>query len=151
MNSDIIKPKTENIAGIISLKFIDVNNVKSVENGVLEIKPGFSLKKIDTTVGKFSFEGDFPSEKEGVYDFKVSGIISGHDKTILANTILASNADLIVVVELDNITYIAGNMDEGIHFKFGHFSGSKPGDETGYKLEFYRKLRRPIMVFNSII
>jgi len=151
MNTDINKPKTENLAGIISLKFADILNVKSVENGVLELKPNYSLKKIDTIQGKWNFEGDFLSESDGGYDFKLSGIISGHDKNLLTNTIMASVSDLVLVVQLNNISYLAGNLDEGIHFKFSHFSGSKPGEETGYKLDFYRKLRRPVIVLNSVI
>lgn len=151
MNIDINKPKTENLAGIKSIQFADINNIDSIENGILKMKTGYQLRKIDTKWGKWSFEGDYTTETNGVYDFKLSGIISGHNKTILANTILAGNSDLILVIGLDNITYIAGNKDEGIHFKFGHFSGSIPGDEIGYKLEFYRKLRKPVMVLDSVI
>ena len=151
MNTDINKPKTENLAGIISLKFADINNVKSIENGIIEMKPGFSLREIETTTGKWIFEGDLSDAAADGYDFKVSGILSGHDKALLSNTKLANASDLIVVVELTNITYAAGNTDEGIHFKFSHYSGAMPFDESGYKLEFYRKLIRPVMVLNSVI
>ncbi len=151
MNVDINRPKTENSAGVISVKIADINNVESVENGILKMKSGFTLKKIDVTTGKWNFEGDLSPDANGIYDFKLSGIISGHDVTILKNSIQASSSDLIILIYLNNITYIAGNPDEGIHFKFGHFSGTVPGEETGYKLEFYRKLRRPVMVLNSVI
>ena len=151
MNNDILKPKTENQAGIISIKYSDINNIASVENGTITMKPGFTLKKIQNSFDKWSFIGDFTAEVNGSYDFKLSGITSGHDKTLLNNSITASNTDLILVIQLDNITYIAGNLDEGIHCKFGHYSGTMPGDDTGYKLEFYRKLRRPIMMLASII
>ena len=151
MNSDINKPKTENSAGVVSLKFADINNVESVENGILKMKTGFTVKKIDVTTGKWSFEGDLSPDANGVYDFKLSGAISGHDSTILKNSMLASATDLILLIYLNNITYLAGNTEEGIHFKFGHLSGLIPGDETGYKLDFYRKLRKPVVVLNQII
>ena len=151
MNTDIEKPKTENSAGIISLRFADINNVESCENGIIKMKTGFQLRKIETKRGKWSFEGDFTTEGNGFYDFKLSGIISGHNKNILPITLLASITKLLLIVELDNVVYAAGNLDEGIHFKFGHFSGTTPGDETGYKFEFYRKLRKPVMVLDQVI
>ena len=52
MNVDINRPKTENSAGVISVKIADINNVESVENGILKMKSGFTLKKIDVTTGK---------------------------------------------------------------------------------------------------
>jgi hypothetical protein len=151
MNTDINKPKTENLAGIKSIKFADISNVKRIENGIIEMKPGFLLKKIETSFGKWTFEGDLSDAAADGYDFKVSGLLSGHDKSILANTIMANAADLLLVIELKDITYAAGNLDEGIHFKFSHYSGAMPFDESGYKLEFYRKLIRAVMVLNSVI
>ena len=151
MNTDINKPKTENLAGIKSIKFADISNVKRVENGIIEMKPGFLLKKIETSFGKWTFEGDLSDAAADGYDFKISGIISGHDRAILMNTTIASNSGLILIVELNNIMYVAGNLDEEIRFKFSHYSGAMPFDESGYKLEFYRKLRRAVMVLNSVI
>ena len=151
MNSNINKPKIENSAGIRSLKYADIVNVESVENGVLKMKPGFTLKSIQNSLGKWNFDSNYAPEANGEYDFKLSGTISGHDKALSDNSVLAACTGFVLVIELDNITYLAGNPDEGIHCKFGHYSGTMPGDDTGYKLEFYRKLRRPAMMLNSII
>lgn len=140
MNADINKPGTENIAGVKSIRFADIENVVSVENGVLKMKQGFSPKKLEITQGKYTYECDQDASGK-FFDFKVQGILSGHEKNVLANIVLATDCDLILLVELDNITYICGNTEEGIHFKFGTFSGGKPGDDTGNKLEFWRKLR----------
>jgi len=143
---DLNKPNTENLAGIKSLKFIDSKYVNSVENGLIDIKPGFTLNKVHTVIGKWNFTGDLNKDSSSFYDFKLNGVISGHDKMILANTVLMSEADLILVIELENISYIAGNPDEGIHFLFSNFSGSIPGDDTGYNLTFFRKMRRGLVV-----
>ena len=151
MDNDLNKPQTENLAGIIWLKFIDISNVECIENGILTLKPGFSMRKIHTSREKWSLDGYWSTNANDGFDFKVSGIISGHDKNILANSILASTTDLLLLINLDNIMYAAGNLDEGIHFSFTQFSGIKPGDETGYKLEFFRKLRRPVMIIDQIL
>ncbi len=151
MNTDLNKPKTENSAGVKSLKYADIANVESVENGILKVKTGFSVKNIQTSLGKWLFDSNFAPEANGEYDFKLSGSISGHDKALLINSVLAAYCGFVLIIELDNITYIAGNPDEGIHFKFNHYSGSSPEEDTGYKIDFYRKLRRPAVMLNCII
>ena len=146
MNTDINKPSIENSAGIKSIKYADNNNVESVENGILTMKTGYTLKKIQNSFDKWTYDGDFTVEANGMFEVKISGIISGNDKNLFSNLVTLTNTDLILVVQLDNITYIIGNKEEGIHCKIGNFSGTKPGDETGFKLEFFRKLRKPPMV-----
>lgn len=149
MNSDINKPNTENSAGIKSIKYVDINNVETVENGIITMKTGFTLKKIQNSFDKWYYEGDFTVEANGMFEVKMSGIISGNDKSLFSNLVTLTNTDLILVVQLDNITYIIGTKEEGIHCKIGNFSGTKPGDETGFKLEFFRKLRKsPMVAFN---
>ena len=151
MDQDINKPNKEVLAGISSLKYMDINNVDSLENGVLKLKPGFQLRKIYTSIGKWSFDGSFSNETDNYFDFKLSGIISGHDKALLQSVLDASNTRLLLVIQLDGVNYVAGNTDEFIRCFFSNFSGTVPGDETGYKINFVRKLRHPLTILDSII
>ena len=104
MNIDINKPKTENSAGIRSLKYVDIVNVESVENGILKMKTGFTVKSIQNSLGKWNFDSNYAPEANGEYDFKLSGIISGYDKALLNNSVLAACTGFVLVIELDNIT-----------------------------------------------
>ncbi len=151
MDQDINKPNKEVLAGISSLKYVDINNVESLENGVLKLKPGFQLRKIYTSVGKWTFDGNLSNETDNYFDFKLSGIISGHDKTLLQNVLDASNSRLLLVIQTNGVNYVAGNLDEFIHTSFSNFSGALPGEETGYKLVFYRKLRKPLTILTQLL
>ncbi|MFZ4414341.1 MAG: hypothetical protein ACOYOV_14755 [Bacteroidales bacterium] len=151
MDQDINKPNKEVLAGINLLKYVDINNVEYLENGVLKLKPGFQLRKIFTSVGKWSFDGSLSNETDNYFDFKLSGIISGHDKILLQNVLNASNSRLLLIIQTDGVNYVAGNLDEFIHTSFSNFSGALPGEESGYKINFFRKLRQPFTILTQLL
>jgi hypothetical protein len=151
MDQDINKPDKEVIAGISSLKYVDINNVESLENGILKLKTGFQLRKIYTSIGKWSFEGSLSNETDNYFDFRLSGIFSSHDKTLLQSVSDASNNRLLLVIQLDGVIYVAGNTEEFIRCSFSNFSGTLPSDETGYKINFARKLRNPLTILTQLL